>query len=122
MLLDNSGAGTFAVSTAARLPAALPVFGAMLLAATDLDRDGDDDLLRTTTWLRNDGNGPTFTAVATGVRIDAEDLRVADLTGDGRLDLIGTPRSRGSVPSVYVELDGGWTTVAGSQGRSISAA
>jgi PKD repeat protein len=57
------------------------------LSTADIDRDGDDDLLRGSIWLRNDaGSWTPFTLFDTALAPDRN--RLADVNGDDRLDAI----------------------------------
>jgi hypothetical protein len=57
------------------------------LSAGDIDRDGDIDLMLGTKWLRNDGETwSLFTVHDTST--DPDRNRLADINGDGRLDVI----------------------------------
>ncbi|MFC1889943.1 FG-GAP repeat domain-containing protein [Thermodesulfobacteriota bacterium] len=59
------------------------------ISADDIDRDGDQDLLLGTMWLRNDaGSWSSYTigSVQSGAEPDRNDL--ADINGDGRLDAV----------------------------------
>ncbi|MEZ5965106.1 MAG: VCBS repeat-containing protein [Planctomycetota bacterium] len=104
-VLDNDGFGTFTVTTAARLPAGLVVATASLLAATDLDGDGDRDLLVVHDanppayghFLRNDGAG--HFATAAGLLPNGPFRAVLDLDGDGDDDLL--------TPTLRLRNDGG---------------
>ncbi|GJM21363.1 MAG: hypothetical protein DHS20C15_12780 [Planctomycetota bacterium] len=97
-LMAGSGTGMFA-STSFRLGAHTPVIGAerpAALSVGDLDGDGEPDVVATTDEservlvLRNLGGGrldalPSSPHLAA---LPANSLRLADLDGDGQLDLI----------------------------------
>jgi hypothetical protein len=58
------------------------------VTAADIDRDGDQDLLLGTWWLRNDGAGSWMKFVLNPVKGDPDRNRLADINNDGRLDAV----------------------------------
>jgi hypothetical protein len=58
------------------------------ITAADMDRDGDQDLLLGTWWLRNDGGGAWTRLVLNPSKGDPDRNRPADVNGDGRLDAV----------------------------------
>lgn len=106
------GDGTFAEPTAFQIggTGANRVMG---LGLGDFDEDGDLDVFGTVpqrqeydVWL-NDGSGdlgsPTFTPLTTK---PGDDLKVADLDGDGHLDVVAAGSQDGSVSAFYGRGDG----------------
>ncbi|MEK6247884.1 MAG: FG-GAP-like repeat-containing protein, partial [Planctomycetales bacterium] len=101
------------------------------LSAGDIDRDGDEDLLLGTKWLRNQGGGTTWSehtigSVQSGALPDRNAL--ADINGDGRLDAVVALEKGTDVYWFEAPIDptGLWTrhdiaTVAG-QGFSMDVA
>lgn len=58
------------------------------ITAADIDRDGDEDLMLGTQWLRNEGDGVDWTAFTLAPDTMPDRHRLADLNGDGRLDVV----------------------------------
>jgi hypothetical protein len=91
LTFDNDGQGNFSVSTAVRLPASLPRLLPTFLAASDIDRDGDMDLLaggNGQMLLRNDGAGH-FVRDTTSLPNTGSLFAVLDVDRDGDTDLLG---------------------------------
>lgn len=95
-LLQNDGKGNF-VDVSARLLPALKKIGMITTSAwLDFDRDGDADLAVAGEWMpiklfRNDGQQFTEVTATAGLENTAgwwNALEVADLNGDGFMDLI----------------------------------
>jgi hypothetical protein len=94
---SNSGVGTFAVLP--RYPVGLQSNGLVgnvfaALEAGDLDRDGDIDVVTNDEKayiLKNNGKGTFAPAVAYTPPINAAEVKLRDLNGDGSLDLLFGP-------------------------------
>jgi hypothetical protein len=81
-LLVNGGGSTFVL-------APFPAVSSSLVAAGDLDGDGDPDFVLWDRVLRNDGS-TVFTSVPQPMLpISVGDAVLADMDGDGDLDLVG---------------------------------
>jgi hypothetical protein len=100
---DGGRAGAISFGPASPLEPA--VQGPERVALVDLDRDGDLDVVTsasvdaTVAWHENasgDGSSWTFHAVDAALS-GAEDVRVADLDGDGDLDLASAASTAGIV-------------------------
>jgi hypothetical protein len=100
---DGGRAG--AISFGPASPVEPAVQGPEWVALVDLDRDGDLDVVTsasvdaTVAWHENasgDGSSWTFHAIDAALS-GAEDVRVADLDGDGDLDLASAPSTAGIV-------------------------
>jgi hypothetical protein len=93
--------------------------GAAYITHGDLDNDGDEDALTANTtsnaigvFLNDGGSPPTFAATTVGIG-DPTSVNVADVDGDGLLDMIANARSSSSVlwfENDGTPADGGWTS------------
>jgi hypothetical protein len=85
-------------------------FGAQGVYATDIDGDGDTDVVAASfpgnqiIWWENDGSGAFTAHVVTENFSGASNVHAADMDGDGDLDLLGTALSGNEV--AWWENDG----------------
>jgi hypothetical protein len=88
------------------------------ISAGDLDGDGDQDVVAITSrplaqaqlvWYANDGSGSFGPALTIDIRQTGEQVEVADLEGDGDLDLLATWSFGSAVWAYYNDGNGAFT-------------
>ncbi|MBI1862937.1 VCBS repeat-containing protein [Candidatus Microgenomates bacterium] len=72
----------------------------------DINRDGKLDLVFSSGWLQNNGDGSSFTTHSVN-GFQGEEVGAGDLNGDGKLDIIGSSNAheRGTVSVFFAPTD-----------------
>ncbi len=128
---ENDGTGTFSSGG----PSIATGLASLVVRAADLDGDGDQDVLSGSIqgglrWFRNDGSGgftPVATPIASFGAYRPESVAVADLDGNGSLDVVLAAQLNQTIEVLLNDGAGNFTlspspVVTGYESESVAAA